>query len=690
MKEPATALFLMDQEEEEMNDKLIEWIRGLLVSSNAAIDRINNGTLSRKDQGNLIKMLGELQEELEKLPEFSRNPYIQEIGQNLTGLQEALGDKNTDEIKKKMGGVAKGLQEAEKITYIKEALQLDASTLSLEDEIKQRKEQIKDSFQKAVNIDIGTNGVISKILSESMQAFRFTIDENNQVVNEIIGKENNAAANDNRQFQEREEAYKGFAYTKGDGTKQQPATVYGSTLQGILTTLQGWNMGRTEDNKLFNVYIGRLNTNENKYENYVKYNIESGRDITPIYLNLPHLPSKKYKELTQEISRKGARFNSFKKKWFITKDHDINFFKDYLPINGSVERETDPSQTVKSMEYSISVGEEYYDNRATVYYGHEQSIDVYGDDYDVHFPSMSSPETKEIVEKFILPDLKPEIKRTKESITYDGKTYSEAQYAVIQRAVHDGLTQSQIKLIADPLLKPALMEELRFSIKDGLSEEQVAFIKDKCSELWQMDFMRIGLQHAIPTDKILPIIQDGNYNPERDWLSKRNELDQLKKEYQGSGSIHSLGQSEPTEQPLQTASVKQPSGVPAIYIGWKFNGGTVEANKVDNRLQIFFNDKPNKDTCTELKSKGFRWAPSIGAWQRQLNDNAIIATNRIQEIWPTTGEKPTELQMSVRQKVAKPSISGQLKAAQEQIQKDRGDSGVEGGKFPQKQLEAAK
>ncbi|SHN87959.1 YodL domain-containing protein [Desulfitobacterium chlororespirans] len=71
------------------------------------------------------------------------------------------------------------------------------------------------------------------------------------------------------------------------------------------------------------------------------------------------------------------------------------------------------------------------------------------------------------------------------------------------------------------------------------------------------------------------------------------------------------------------------------YEGWSFNGGRVEANQEDNRLQIFFDGKPNEGVRAELKSNGFRWAPSCGAWQRLLNDNAMYAANRIKYLQPT-------------------------------------------------------
>lgn len=70
------------------------------------------------------------------------------------------------------------------------------------------------------------------------------------------------------------------------------------------------------------------------------------------------------------------------------------------------------------------------------------------------------------------------------------------------------------------------------------------------------------------------------------------------------------------------------------YKGWKFDGGTVEPNKDINRLQIFFDDKPDADIRAELKHNGFRWAPSEGAWQRQLTDNALYAAKHLKVIEP--------------------------------------------------------
>ena len=99
------------------------------------------------------------------------------------------------------------------------------------------------------------------------------------------------------------------------------------------------------------------------------------------------------------------------------------------------------------------------------------------------------------------------------------------------------------------------------------------------------------------------------------------------------------------------------------YAGWEFDGGTVEANQEDNRLQIFFEEKPDEKTREALKENGFRWSPKAGAWQRQLNDNAIYVADGLPCIRPLSGKSPTEIQKEARTAAKtekKPSIRAQL------------------------------
>jgi hypothetical protein len=59
------------------------------------------------------------------------------------------------------------------------------------------------------------------------------------------------------------------------------------------------------------------------------------------------------------------------------------------------------------------------------------------------------------------------------------------------------------------------------------------------------------------------------------------------------------------------------------------DGVRIVENVEDNRVQIFFPDKPASNLRARLKGRGFRWAPTVGAWQRQLTPAALYDARQI-------------------------------------------------------------
>ncbi|MBU2816259.1 hypothetical protein HF282_01955, partial [Acidithiobacillus ferrooxidans] len=57
--------------------------------------------------------------------------------------------------------------------------------------------------------------------------------------------------------------------------------------------------------------------------------------------------------------------------------------------------------------------------------------------------------------------------------------------------------------------------------------------------------------------------------------------------------------------------------------------GTIRENKEINRIQFRFDGKPDEAVRDLMKSSGFRWAPSEGAWQRQWTGNAVYAARDV-------------------------------------------------------------
>ena len=89
-----------------------------------------------------------------------------------------------------------------------------------------------------------------------------------------------------------------------------------------------------------------------------------------------------------------------------------------------------------------------------------------------------------------------------------------------------------------------------------------------------------------------------------------------------------------------------------VYEGWKFDGGEVKMNREANRLQVFFDERPDRETCSAMRHGGFRWAPSVGAWQRQLNDNAVWTAKHMDCLQPLAEEAP------MRETVQEPPKNG--------------------------------
>lgn len=68
-------------------------------------------------------------------------------------------------------------------------------------------------------------------------------------------------------------------------------------------------------------------------------------------------------------------------------------------------------------------------------------------------------------------------------------------------------------------------------------------------------------------------------------------------------------------------------------------GVTLTRNTTLDRVQLTFPDKPSDAERALLKRQAFRWAPSLGVWQRQLTRNGLIAADtvlkQIAELEPT-------------------------------------------------------
>lgn len=66
----------------------------------------------------------------------------------------------------------------------------------------------------------------------------------------------------------------------------------------------------------------------------------------------------------------------------------------------------------------------------------------------------------------------------------------------------------------------------------------------------------------------------------------------------------------------QVAEVERMTVKPQEEMSFVFDGGRVEYSSEEIRFNIFFDEKPETEMRSKLKTRGFKWSPKRGAWTR--------------------------------------------------------------------------
>lgn len=119
--------------------------------------------------------------------------------------------------------------------------------------------------------------------------------------------------------------------------------------------------------------------------------------------------------------------------------------------------------------------------------------------------------------------------------------------------------------------------------------------------------------------------------------------------------------------------------------GWKFDGGEVVMNMEENRLQILFDEKPDDETRSALKSNGFRWSPKHQAWQRQLTHNAERAARLVLNL----PDRQPAAATTAEDSDAPPATVEESPAPAPEITPEATDTGAESDDYPQLSIPGA-
>ena len=63
-------------------------------------------------------------------------------------------------------------------------------------------------------------------------------------------------------------------------------------------------------------------------------------------------------------------------------------------------------------------------------------------------------------------------------------------------------------------------------------------------------------------------------------------------------------------------------------------GFTVCEDKAENRIRFEFDEKPPREVCRLMRGEGWRWSPTVGAWQRQLNNTSRASAEHLAQRVP--------------------------------------------------------
>ena len=169
--------------------------------------------------------------------------------------------------------------------------------------------------------------------------------------------------------------YKGYAYAKGE---TKATIVYGESKEEILHKLNEWNKARPQDKQYESCNIGQLDGVDNKYTDYHKYNM-SGKDISTIYLKIPPMGKEHFSQITKELKEAGAKFNPYKKAWYVEHDADMD----------KIQKILNPQQESVN-EQSVQLAEQ--DPQNQIVFKHEGDMPNYelgGVYYSIHLPEQN-------------------------------------------------------------------------------------------------------------------------------------------------------------------------------------------------------------------------------------------------------------------------------------------------------------
>lgn len=88
-----------------------------------------------------------------------------------------------------------------------------------------------------------------------------------------------------------------------------------------------------------------------------------------------------------------------------------------------------------------------------------------------------------------------------------------------------------------------------------------------------------------------------------------------------------------TEQRIQVLEAKDMNQQTQRQDVVQLEGLKVEINHQADRIQLYYDGKPDSETITKLKRRAFKWSPTNKCWQRKITANALSDTRQLLQVF---------------------------------------------------------
>lgn len=314
-----------------MNQETIKWIKEILDSIEISIiERFHAGTLKLGDQKTLSNMIGDI---LEMATEYTspENQLMETLTQNLEKVQIILSNRIFVEdvglLSDCVVPIKRSLDELERNQYIAAAFQLDVqAVMPLMEQLIAKQEEIRQTFQKAVDIDYSIIGEPSELTLQALEAYHFEI-ANKQVVAvnsmEVNSMEVNQEASGVGKTKEKEplKTIREAMESLPEGEKREYLHMSSNNREEFInaTKFLKEKGGRFDQEvKAWYIEPGKISREEMNTHKMGEY------------LQIALQGKEQFRETLSFLKENGARFDKNRESWYLTPESSQEKIKDYL------------------------------------------------------------------------------------------------------------------------------------------------------------------------------------------------------------------------------------------------------------------------------------------------------------------------------------------------------------------------